>query len=942
MKLHINKFIICVLLAILSGACTNYIDEATPEIKPLPITYRTVPVSIEAGKKDEIKEEESEQKEQSAPTHSRIEVGEISGGNVTYKWSERDSIGIFLLNVQPKHVNISAVGTTDAGNPSNASFDFNAEFVDNSDKDTDVESYDSHLDMFIYYPYNSSMVVPQKYTSGSDSGEPWYGHEYLHTKNGLVYRVPALQTMLEHEIGRQGCTKAISRYGFCYDFLRYENNGSSNKFAMRHANAYLRVRVTGSQHNAESTDFGNGEYFLRKIIVRAANTTGEEEVNANIAGTYHMSYDYAANGSAVTGDEELTPLSTGGITHVSTELHTQLPIKQHNNIKDGSEQDAGTYALLTISPHEFVSKGVNKLFFTVELVKHMGANESGITSITRSLSISSDRIQAGGLYDITFNAQEPVNEITKLDAEDTANTYIIRSPGAYIFTADKAGNGVLPYKTSFAELGIAENLIDDSKHYDVDWLWASGPVFEGRSVEDVCEFYYNPADKNILFTLKDGFYNASGNLVLALYEKQGENNNAVKEIVWSWHMWLAEPSHSHFRFANTRAAIALNNEEWHMIDRNLGAETADLSCKAYGCYYQVGRKDPFIGPNTAQFEPGSFNSMGPTWLWWSESWVRIATLQNTAKFGILAEWKANVTDESFSGYNDVETYRHKYPMWLISRDFEHAHLDRNKYAWVHTEGQADFNTKTLFDPCPPGYKLPTTREWDNFKNNEFEYTNPVAYSSGPFGYCLSTEAVASNKAMAMTNGAYDYPETHDAWATLASRREAGDYYEVDEYNGRRYHTVALSAHGDEIITCFPTSGALSETGQYHSVGFNFALWASGRVEPLNGEDYSETRYDAHWFGIKDNWSSDWKESYDTEWDDTGDWRIYCPYLRDDANYSARINLINNPIGTAVYGIGTPAMEIDESGHHSALGKASNYAVPVRCIRQYDSTAGRSK
>ena len=192
-----------------------------------------------------------------------------------------------------------------------------------------------------------------------------------------------------------------------------------------------------------------------------------------------------------------------------------------------------TIALLTINPREFVSKGVNKLYFTIELVKHTGVNESAITSITRSLAISSDTIKAGGLYDITLNAQDPVDEITKLDAEDPANTYIITSPGTYLFTADIAGNGVLPYKTSYAELGISQNLINDSKHYNVDWLWASGPVFDGKSVADVCEFYYDAAAKEIRFSLKDGLYNAKGNIILALYEKKGENNDSVKEIVWS-------------------------------------------------------------------------------------------------------------------------------------------------------------------------------------------------------------------------------------------------------------------------------------------------------------------------------------------------------------------------------------------------------------------------
>ena len=32
---------------------------------------------------------------------------------------------------------------------------------------------------------------------------------------------------------------------------------------------------------------------------------------------------------------------------------------------------------------------------------------------------------------------------------------------------------------------IGAQLIDDNKHYDIDWLWASGDVFNGRNIEDV-------------------------------------------------------------------------------------------------------------------------------------------------------------------------------------------------------------------------------------------------------------------------------------------------------------------------------------------------------------------------------------------------------------------------------------------------------------------------
>lgn len=891
------------LLATLLTSCIDSPDNLTGEESL--VKYRNISVTLSSLDPAELDDATSSEE-------SRLEAGDITNGRMTFNWSEGDSIGIFLLNLQPKQVNHSVVGTLHPTNANRASFSFNTEVVDNGTLGS-TDTVDGPIDMFIYYPYNSSLVVPQTYTSGIHAGEPYFGHEYLNSDIGLVYRIPALQTILEGEEGRHGCTKAMSRYASCYDFVRVENGTA--KFKMEHRPAFLRVRVTGSQfENGEN--YGNGEYYLKSVVVHATYPDGEEQKQANIAGTYHVGYDYVGNGSAITGNESLTAISTGGITHVSCQLHTPLPLLEHNNIKDGSENDNGRYALLTISPGQFEKLGVNKLNITVHLIKKIGENESANIAITRTLNIKPTSIQRGGFYDVAFNAYDPVDEIFQLDEEDPANTYIVTSPGTYRFTANIAGNGVLPYKTTFEELGIGAQLIDDNKHYDIDWLWASGDVFNGRNIEDVFTAEYNSAEKSIYFTLHDGLYNATGNVVLALYEKMSENDDSVNHIVWSWHIWFAEPHYSHFRFANTRASIALNNEEWHMLDRNLGAEADGLSYRAFGCYYQVGRKDPFIGPNLANIS--GYNYLGPNWLWWSDDWARLSTLQNTAKFGVLAEWKSNVSDGSISGYDDVETYRHRYPMWLIARDFNHAHLDRNKYAWVHTDGQADFNTKTLFDPCPPGYKLPTTREWDNFKNNEFEYTNPVAFSSGPFGYCMNKDA--------QPNSSYNNAETQAAWETLVARKQAGDYYEVDEFNGRKYHTVAMSAHGDEIITYFPATGALAETGQYHSLGANFALWASGRVESIDGNDFTNTRYDAHWFGIKDDWSCDWRES----WGDV--WNIYSPYEKSVAN---------NPIGAVVLGIGTPAMETDASGHHSGLGAASNFAVPVRCIRQYDSTAGRT-
>ena len=469
----LNKIIAILTLAVLAlSACAGFEEENNTE-PAVTINYTSLPVEISSGSRNAT-----------TAANTRLEVGSITGGQVIYNWSDPDSIGVFLLNVQPKNVNNSVRGSIDRKSPNFAEFRFNAEFVTPSNQDSAVESYNDPLDMFVYYPYNSSLVIAKNYTSGTDKNEPYYGHEYLHSALGLVYRVPALQTMLEDEVGRQGCTKAMSRYGFCYDFLRYEDGGG--QFDMHHENAYLRVRVTGSQYSPESIDFGDGKHYLKKVIVKATYTDDNgEEQSANIAGTYHVGYDYVANGSYIGGDEKLTHINSGGITHVSSELHTQLPLQPHNNIKDGSAEDAGVYLLLTINPREFQSKNVSRLYFTADITTHVGDNESHIKSLTRVLNLpSSDSIKAGGLYDVSFNAQEPVDEITYLDYEDSANTYIITSPGTFRFSADIPGNGVLPANvTTFEELGFSKNLIKDELFYDVDWLWASGDMFNnGASV----------------------------------------------------------------------------------------------------------------------------------------------------------------------------------------------------------------------------------------------------------------------------------------------------------------------------------------------------------------------------------------------------------------------------------------------------------------------------
>lgn len=151
----------------------------------------------------------------------------------------------------------------------------------------------------------------------------------------------------------------------------------------------------------------------------------------------------------------------------------------------------------------------------------------------------------------------------------------------------------------------------------------------------------------------------AGNAVIAA-------KNALGAILWSWHIWI--PS--------TAIGTTADNTNFGatLMNRNLGAlvnATTDTpsTAESYGLLYQWGRKDPFPGLGVAS---------GST----------AATIAGTA----------------MTYYNG-----------RISVD--EAIANPTKFAYTTGAGNGDWNTeingtlwaeasKTIYDPCPPGYKVP--------------------------------------------------------------------------------------------------------------------------------------------------------------------------------------------------------------------------------------------
>jgi hypothetical protein len=237
-------------------------------------------------------------------------------------------------------------------------------------------------------------------------------------------------------------------------------------------------------------------------------------------------------------------------------------------------------------------------------------------------------------------------------ALNPANCHIIASPGTYSFKTVK-GNSSEPVGT----VASAEVLWESFGTADTP---AKGAV--------VAEASYVAADGVIRFKtpseLKDG------NALIAAKDASGN-------ILWSWHIWVCKG------WDPDKTAHAYYNYSGKVMDRNLGATSAtpgDVS--ALGLLYQWGRKDPFLSAGSI-----SENIEAASTLKWPEP------VLSTAETGTIAYSVAHPTTFITSWEDSFD--------WYFTGEY-----DTDNTRWQEE--------KTIYDPCPDGWKLPSgpTREHD--------------------------------------------------------------------------------------------------------------------------------------------------------------------------------------------------------------------------------------
>lgn len=409
---------------------------------------------------------------------------------------------------------------------------------------------------------------------------------------------------------------------------------------------------------------------------------------------------------------------------------------QHNDENNENEDIKEFTYMYSATPYDpdIYGQGGNSNY--QGLAYHFRYNKDKIGTDYSSVMVADPtkyHVKRSAAYPVRCVFESSAPTVTNLSDVQTANSYVVSKSGFYRFRATTRGNGVTGlnivsgnssfYRAFDAGMGAGISGIDK-----VDVLWWQGDLSDGSDYRTFAN--ENPSSEQVeskcpIVVLDNGklddgfasFYvtvneNTYGNVGLAAYDANGK-------ILWSWHIWI-QPEVKVKRLG-----------DYTVMDRNLGATYAPEDDSSFkfenlyanlGLYYQWGRKDPFFPPNS------SFSGTNTDY-WFKKdrngTWERKSNNIVTSK-GTIPQSVENPTNFFDSGNNTYWQTTYNSPTGEAN-DF---------WGYVGSAGtKGDSFAKTMYDPCPPGYRV---MQHDVFQSAYIcECNNPKVTDKDKYEYKLS-------------------------------------------------------------------------------------------------------------------------------------------------------------------------------------------------------------
>ncbi len=269
---------------------------------------------------------------------------------------------------------------------------------------------------------------------------------------------------------------------------------------------------------------------------------------------------------------------------------------------------------------------------------------------------------AGKLFEVNVQLGEDVSVAPE------ANCYIVAPGGSVNIPVSRANKSAL-----------STQLADVTKGWSSEVIWRDNSSLE-MSSDDAIQAYG-------AFTVKATDASATGNALVCI--KDGSGN-----ILWSWHIWVTnyDPESENQSY-----------DGYTFMDRNLGAvNDTPGNPGAMGLLYQWGRKDPFAGADdiaSSVLKKLYSGKTGPN-------------TYNEA----MAMGPANTEPAPTTSANNLEnSVRHPGMFYFNSS---------SPYDWYpgnSTTQNDDLwkSTKTVYDPCPAGWKVAPEEAFSGFSTTTF-------------------------------------------------------------------------------------------------------------------------------------------------------------------------------------------------------------------------------
>ena len=176
--------------------------------------------------------------------------------------------------------------------------------------------------------------------------------------------------------------------------------------------------------------------------------------------------------------------------------------------------------------------------------------------------------------------------------------------------------------------------------------------------------------------------NKRGNALVVLKDSE-------ETILWSWHIWVVGENLKEQTFNNLA-----NTPTFHNM--NLGATTSTFnSSNAIGLYYQYGRKDPFVIAKAIARPSSAPYLSGP----------ELTSMTERTDENARVSWSIKNPDTRIIRTESTQTYKspRAFGDWCLPQGVSENY-------W----GPNNDNGKTIYDPCPRGYKVPSSAAFENF------------------------------------------------------------------------------------------------------------------------------------------------------------------------------------------------------------------------------------